>query len=92
MGDAVMATIEEALPHYTILHKYEGDNSRPDSITFEGSTKYPGMKVYCSFQKPEEIPDILDVAFATYSDTMDRMRKFRDAHPPLVTERGVKNV
>jgi hypothetical protein len=87
-----MATIEEVIPTHIILHRYEGQDSRPDSITFGESTKYPGLKVYFNAQKPEELPDILDLAFAAYSLSMDKMRMFRDAHPPLVTERGAKNV
>lgn len=74
----------QTLPQlFQILLKHEGNESRPDSLSFGESTKYPGLKIYFSAQKPEEFPDILDNSFALYALAMDKMRSFREANPDL---------
>lgn len=74
-------------PHDTpvqiILHRYEGNESRPDSVTYSDSTKWGGMKLYFDALKPEEFEGIIKNGCEFYSKLDEQIRKYRDQHPDL---------
>jgi hypothetical protein len=66
-----------------IRHVYDGQESRPDSISFGESTKIPGVKIYVDLKKPEECVEIIDNAFVAYSYALSKMMQLKEEKPHL---------
>jgi hypothetical protein len=66
-----------------VIHRQEGGVNRPDSISFEGSTKTPGLKIYVNFEKPEEVTDLIDVAFVGYGYALSKFMQMKADKPQL---------
>lgn len=69
-----------------VRHIHEGQESRPDSITFGESTKIPGVKIYLDLTKPEEVTEIIDHAFVAYSYALSKMMQMREEKPHLFNQ------
>ncbi len=81
IGNVVRPSVQPATS--IVIHRQEGGVNRPDSISFEGSTKTPGLKIYVNFEKPEEVTDLIDVAFVGYSYALSKFMQMKAEQPHL---------
>ncbi|MCK9592973.1 MAG: hypothetical protein M0Q91_13295 [Methanoregula sp.] len=58
-----------------VRHIHEGQEARPDSIEFSGTSKKAGMKVYFDASKPTEALERVEQAFVVYDYAVREMQK-----------------
>ena len=62
-------------PTSIVIHRHEGQESRPDSIEFSGTSKKAGLKVYFDASNPEEALERVEQAFVIYDHAVREMQK-----------------